>query len=69
LGGIPYAIGTGGWVVEPTVDALATVLPRARTEAPALSAPARTRYLETFHPSVVTDQLLATYTATASTRS
>jgi glycosyltransferase involved in cell wall biosynthesis len=69
LGGIPYAIGPAGWVVEPTVDALATVLPRARTEAPALSAPARTRYLETFHPSVVTDQLLATYTATASTRS
>jgi glycosyltransferase involved in cell wall biosynthesis len=61
LGGIPYLVGDTGWVVEPTASALADALPRARTEAPSLAAAARSRYLSTFHPDVVTQRLLDVY--------
>jgi glycosyltransferase involved in cell wall biosynthesis len=61
LGGIPYAVGDGGWTIPPTVDALAAALPRAHAEAGARAAAARTRYERTFHPGIVTDQLVAIY--------
>ena len=68
LGGIPYLVGSAGWIVEPSVDALAAALPRCRAEAPALAGPARDRYLATFHPDVVLDQLLAIYRSTTRSR-
>lgn len=61
LGGIPYLVGEAGWVVQPDATALAEALPRARAEAPARSGPARQRYLTTFHPDVVTAQLIDVY--------
>ncbi len=61
LGGIPSLIGSAGWVVEPTADALAAALSRAAAEAHALAGPARARYVELFHPDVVLRQLLAVY--------
>jgi glycosyltransferase involved in cell wall biosynthesis len=68
LGGIPFLIGAegasatpAGWVVEPSVDALATVLPVARAEAASLCAIARRRYLTVLHPDVVTAALLDVY--------
>jgi glycosyltransferase involved in cell wall biosynthesis len=67
MGGIPYLIGDGdpagtaGWLVEPDPSALAAALPTAAKEAPALYALARARYESTFHPDVVTKQLLAVY--------
>jgi glycosyltransferase involved in cell wall biosynthesis len=72
LGGIPYLVGVGsatpaGWVVPPTVDALAAALPGARDSAAALVSVARERYLATFHPDVVMRQLLAIYEATTRT--
>jgi len=61
LGGIPYLVGDAGWVVEPTVPALAGALPVASTGARERAGAARARYRETFHPDVVTRQLLAVY--------
>jgi glycosyltransferase involved in cell wall biosynthesis len=63
IGGIPDAVGPAGWLVAPTEPALAAALAVARREAPALAPLARHRYLTTFHPDLVTAQLLATYTA------
>ncbi|GAB3795345.1 glycosyltransferase family 4 protein [Micromonospora zhanjiangensis] len=70
LGGIPYLLGVddptraAGWAVRPEPDELAVALPVARAGAPGLAAAARARYERTFHPDVVTKQLLATYEAT-----
>lgn len=61
LGGIPYLVGEAGWVVAPTPEALANALPAARSGAPDLAAAARDRYRSTFHPDVVTRQLLDVY--------
>jgi glycosyltransferase involved in cell wall biosynthesis len=61
LGGIPYLIGDAGWTVSSTVDALAAGLAAAREQAPALASAARRRYETTFHPDVVTGQLLSVY--------
>lgn len=63
LGGIPYLVGEGaaGWLVPPDADALASALPTARAEAATLAAAARSRYEKTFHPDVVTRQLLDVY--------
>ena len=61
VGGIPFAIGEAGWTVPPTVDALASALPRALAEAPSLTSAARQRFLTHYHPRVVTSQLLAAY--------
>ncbi|MFJ6199466.1 glycosyltransferase [Micromonospora sp. NPDC092111] len=55
--------GTAGWVVPPDPAALAAALPVARAGAAALSAPARLRYEQTFHPDVVTKRLLDIYAA------
>jgi glycosyltransferase involved in cell wall biosynthesis len=67
VGGIPYLLGVddeqtaAGWVVAPDPVALAAALPAARDGAFARSGPARERYLRTFHPDVVTRQLLGIY--------
>jgi glycosyltransferase involved in cell wall biosynthesis len=61
LGGIPYLVGETGWVVEPVAAALAGALPVAWAGARERAAPARERYLSTFHPDVVTRQLLDIY--------
>jgi glycosyltransferase involved in cell wall biosynthesis len=68
LGGIPFLIGAegtsttrAGWVVEPSVGALAAALPVARAEASSLCAVARARYLTALHPDVVTAALLDIY--------
>jgi glycosyltransferase involved in cell wall biosynthesis len=61
LGGVPYLVGDTGWVVEPTAVALAEALPKARAGAAERAAAARARYLTTFHPDVVTRQLLDIY--------
>ncbi len=61
LGGIPYLVGDAGWVTEPEVAALAAALPRAAAQAPAHRDAARARYQATFHPDVVTGQLLEVY--------
>jgi glycosyltransferase involved in cell wall biosynthesis len=53
--------GAAGWVVPPVAGALATALALARDGAAALSAAARSRYESTFHPDVVTRQLLDVY--------
>lgn len=67
LGGIPYLIGSAGWVVPATVDALADALPIARDEAPALGCAARDRYLATFSPERVLDKLIGVYRDTVAT--
>jgi glycosyltransferase involved in cell wall biosynthesis len=74
LGGIPYLVGAGsaapaGWTVPATVDAFAAALPVARDAAASLMEAARERYLATFHPDVVLDQLLAVYAAVSRSRS
>ncbi|MEE6258607.1 glycosyltransferase [Plantactinospora sonchi] len=76
LGGIPYLIGadepavaagsalsTGeaGWLVPADPAALAAALPTARAAAASLAPHARARYQRTFHPDVVTGQLLDIY--------
>jgi len=61
LGGVPYLIGDAGWTVAAEAPALAAALPRARAEAAAKAPLARARYEHTFHPDVVTKQLLAAY--------
>ncbi len=61
LGGIPYLVGSAGWVVPPDPAALAAALPLAAAQAADLSPAARRRYETTFHPDVVIKQLLATY--------
>jgi glycosyltransferase involved in cell wall biosynthesis len=70
LGGTPWLVGAGtaepcGWVVEPTVDALAAALPTARDGAAAPAAAARRRYETTFTPDVVLKELVAIYEQTA----
>jgi glycosyltransferase involved in cell wall biosynthesis len=61
LGGIPYLIGDAGWTVAPTVGALAAALPVAAAGAAALAGPARDRYLATFTPQLLTEQLIGAY--------
>ncbi|HEY8473507.1 MAG TPA: glycosyltransferase [Natronosporangium sp.] len=61
LGGIPYLVGDTGWTVPPEPAALAEALPVARRDAAVRSDAARARYLATFHPDVVTRQLIEVY--------
>jgi glycosyltransferase involved in cell wall biosynthesis len=61
LGGIPYLVDGAGWVVPPDPASLAAALGVARDQAAELSPVARRRYQTTFHPDVVTKQLLAVY--------
>jgi glycosyltransferase involved in cell wall biosynthesis len=61
LGGIPYLVDKAGWIVPGDASSLVLMLPQARDGAAALSAAARRRYETTFHPDVVTKQLLAVY--------
>jgi glycosyltransferase involved in cell wall biosynthesis len=61
LGGIPYLVGTAGWTVPATVDALAAGLTRAAAEAPQIAPHARPRYESTFTPELVTGRLIDVY--------
>ncbi|MDG4822056.1 glycosyltransferase family 4 protein [Asanoa sp. WMMD1127] len=61
LGGVPYEVGDAGWTVPAEAAALAAAFPVARAEAAAKAPLARARYEQTFHPDVVTKQLLDTY--------
>ncbi|MGW0435689.1 glycosyltransferase family 4 protein [Micromonospora sp. NPDC003197] len=67
LGGIPYLVGAddpagaAGWVVPADSAALAAALPTARAGAATVAPLARARYERTFHPDVVTRQLLDVY--------
>ncbi len=68
-GGIPYVIGVGepapgGWVVEPTVDALAEALPDVLAQSDPVGLAARLRYLAKFVPDVVLDELIEAYRLT-----
>ncbi|MEU6202863.1 glycosyltransferase family 4 protein [Micromonospora musae] len=67
---VPAGIVTGeaGWAVPPEAAALAAALPLARTGAAALASAARARYERTFHPDVVTGQLIDVYTSVIPTR-
>jgi glycosyltransferase involved in cell wall biosynthesis len=64
-GGLPWIIGAAGWVVEPTVEALAAGLRVARTAGPGLAVDARRAYETRFSPQVATDLLLDVYGAVA----
>jgi glycosyltransferase involved in cell wall biosynthesis len=64
LGGIPYLVDDAGWLVPADLSSLGHALPVARAGAAALSPVARRRYETTFHPDVVTKQLLAVYQST-----
>ncbi|AGL21612.1 glycosyltransferase family 4 protein [Actinoplanes sp. N902-109] len=67
VGGIPYLLGLGlqtapaGWAVSPDPAALAAALPVARAAAADFAPAARNRYLQTFHPDVVTRRLIEIY--------
>ncbi|GAB1688510.1 glycosyltransferase [Krasilnikovia sp. M28-CT-15] len=74
VGGIPYLLGAGqhplgagqpgpigGWAVAPEVAALAEALPTARAQAAALASDARKRYVQEFHPDVLTPRLIEIY--------
>jgi glycosyltransferase involved in cell wall biosynthesis len=65
LGGVPYAVGDAGWTVPADPAALAAVLPVALAGAAALAPAARARYERTFHPDVVTKQLIDVYAGLA----
>ena len=63
VGGIPYLLGSvAGWAVPPEAAALAAALPVARAQAVEVAPKARERYLDTFHPDVVTRRLIDLYT-------
>jgi glycosyltransferase involved in cell wall biosynthesis len=65
VGGIPYLLGNdpaAGWLVDPDPAALAAVLPVARSEAATVAPVARNRYLQAFHPDVLTGRLIEIYT-------
>lgn len=61
LGGIPYLVDSAGWVTPAEPAAMAAALPVARDGAAALAPVARARYERTFHPDVVTRQLIEVY--------
>lgn len=61
-GGLPYLVGDdGGWVVEPTADALRAGLLAATRLAAGAAGAARARYLREFAPASTTAALLAVY--------
>ncbi|MEU4779608.1 glycosyltransferase [Micromonospora sp. NPDC023633] len=53
--------GEAGWVVPPEATALAAALPVAAAGAAVIAPAARLRYERTFHPDVVTRQLVDIY--------
>ncbi|GAA1786163.1 glycosyltransferase family 4 protein [Luedemannella flava] len=60
--------GVGGWVVAPEAGALAEGFAVARTQAGSFGDAARKRYLEMFHPEVVTGRLLEIYREVSAAR-
>ncbi len=65
MGGIPYVIGTAGWVVDPDPAALADGLARAAASAGALTGAARDRYEKAFSPDRLTHSLIDVYASVA----
>jgi glycosyltransferase involved in cell wall biosynthesis len=63
LGGMPYLVGPdAGWLVEPTVEAMAAGLEQAAAaDLPALGRAARRRYEEHFAPDRLTKRLIEIY--------
>jgi glycosyltransferase involved in cell wall biosynthesis len=67
VGGIPYLLGIdqtvapAGWAVRPEPETLAAALPIARADAAAVAPAARNRYVQAFHPDVLTRRLLEIY--------
>jgi glycosyltransferase involved in cell wall biosynthesis len=59
--------GEAGWVVPPDPAALAAAFPVTRAGAAGLAPAARLRYERTFHPDVVTKQLIDIYAGVART--
>jgi glycosyltransferase involved in cell wall biosynthesis len=67
VGGIPYLLGIdqtvnpAGWAIKPDAASLAAALPIARADAGAVAPAARDRYVRSFHPDVLTRQLISIY--------
>ena len=59
--------GEAGWVVPPEPAAMAAALPVARAGAARIAPAARARYERTFHPDVVTRQLIDVYAGVSAT--
>lgn len=73
MGGLPYLVGAepsddtrGGWVVDPTVDALSAGLVTAHEGAVDAGRAARLRYERGFAPGVLTARLIGIYEEVAS---
>ncbi|MFI1196962.1 glycosyltransferase [Micromonospora sp. NPDC020750] len=66
---LPVGVQAGevGWVVAPEPAAMAAALPVARAGAAGLAPAARARYERTFHPDVVTRQLIDVYAGVSAT--
>jgi len=60
-GGLPYLVGSGGWVVDDSVDAFSAGLTKAAREASRRTADARARYVDTFAPKPTIARLVETY--------
>jgi len=60
-GGLPWLVGRAGWVVEPSVEALARALAEAAAPPPYLGRVARRSYEERFEPKALTDHLIKIY--------
>lgn len=60
-GGLPYLVGSGGWVVDDSVDAFSAGLTTAAREASRRTADARARYVDTFAPKPTIARLVETY--------
>ena len=63
----PVTVGPAGWVVEPTVDAVASGLAAAHAGASAAGSAARQRYERQFTPEVITQRLIGIYAEVAGT--
>ncbi|SCL59144.1 Glycosyltransferase involved in cell wall bisynthesis [Micromonospora peucetia] len=66
---LPHGVqeGEAGWVVAPEPAAMAAALSVARAGAARLAPAARARYERTFHPDVVTRQLIDVYASVSAT--
>jgi glycosyltransferase involved in cell wall biosynthesis len=60
-GGLPYLVGSGGWVVDDTVGALSAGLTQAAGEALDRTSAARARYTEEFAPKPTIARLIEAY--------
>lgn len=65
-GGLPFVIGSAGWITPPA--SLAAALKTAFAQAVGLAPAARQRYEELFEPAALTSRLIAVYEQTLSAR-